>query len=194
MAGREAVLCDQLIDQAVGLILVLALLVLDYTALLVELALVNGAEEMAHAVGLHPQGDIEGRDRHVLKVIGAVLVGGAIQIGGADLLHGLEIIVIVVFAAVEHQVLEEMGETGLAGLFILGADMIPDIKGDDRGFMVLVDDDGEAVIEDEFLIGDFDLLGLEQGDHAGGEEQDGQQQGQNSRGRNEFWVHGTSLN
>jgi len=71
-----------------------------------------------------------------------------------------------------------MGETGLARLFILGAHMIPDVKGDNGGLVVLVDDHGQAVVEDEFLIGDFDLLGVDQGDQAGGQQQDGQQQGQ----------------
>ena len=78
--------------------------------------LVDRAEQVAHAVGLHPQRHVERGGRHVLEVVGAVEIGGAVHVGGADLLEGLEVLVLVVLRALEHQVLEQVGETGLAGL------------------------------------------------------------------------------
>ena len=49
---------------------------------------------------------------------------------------------------------EEVGETGFAGFFILGADVIPGIDGNDGSFVVLVDQESEAVIEDELGVRD----------------------------------------
>ena len=83
MAGRIGVCGDDLGDLAVGLVLALALLVLHHAALLVEHLLVDGAEQVAHAVGFHPQRHVERRGRHVLEVVGAVEPGGAVQLGGA---------------------------------------------------------------------------------------------------------------
>src|SRR5215471_5793561 len=60
---------------AVGLVLALALLVLDHAALLVEQALIDGAEQVAHAIGFHEQRDVERRGRHVLEVVGAIGIG-----------------------------------------------------------------------------------------------------------------------
>ena len=69
----------------------------------------------------------------------------------------------MVLAAAEHEVLEEMGEAGLAGALVLGADVVPDVDGDDGRFVVLVDDQGESVFEDEFLVGNIDgaYLGID---------------------------------
>ena len=47
-----------------------------------------------------------------------------------------------------------MGETGLAGFLVLGADVIPGIDGDDGSFVVFVDQNGETVAEDKFGVGD----------------------------------------
>ncbi len=160
-----------------GSLYALAQLVLDDAALLVELGLGDGALEVAHAVRLHPQDEVEGRDRDVLEVVGPVLVGRAVEVGRADLLHGLEVVVVVVLAAVEHQVLEEVGEAGLAGLLVLRADVVPDVEGDDGRLVVLVDDQGQAVVEDEFLVGDVDLGRLGGQERRGQDEQeDGQKE------------------
>ncbi len=62
----------------------------------------------------------------------------------------------MVFAAAEHEVLEEMGEAGLAGALVLGAHVVPDIDRDDGRLVVLVDDQGQSVFEDKFLVGNID--------------------------------------
>ena len=137
----------QIPDAAVRLVLALPLLVLHDAALLVEPRLRHRAEQVAHPVGLHPEDGVERRDRHVLEVVGPVLAGGAVQIGRADPLEDLEVVVVEVLRAVEHQVLEEVREAGLARPLVLGADVVPDVHGDDRRLVVLVDDERQAVGE-----------------------------------------------
>ena len=58
---------------------------------------------------------------------------------------------------VEHQMFEKVGEAGFAGLFVLGADVVPDVDGHDRGFPVFVDNQRQTVREDELLEGYIDL-------------------------------------
>ena len=174
---------DELLDLAVGLVLTLPLLVLDDPALLVELRLGDRADEMSHAVRLHPQDGVEGAHRHVLEVVGAVLVRRAVEVGRADLLEDLEVVVVEVLGAVEHQVLEEVGEAGLARLLVLRADVVPDVHRRDRGLVVLVDDEGEAVRQHVLLEGD-----LRDSDLGGG--QQGRAQQGDRRGEKEFRPHG----
>jgi hypothetical protein len=54
-------------------------------------------------------------------------------------------------------VLEEVSETGLAGDLVLRSDVVPDVEGNDRRLVVLVDDQRQPVVEGEFLEGDVDL-------------------------------------
>ena len=141
---------------AVGLVLALPLLVLHHAALLVELGLGDGAEQVAHAVGLEPEREVERGGRHVLEVVGAVFVRRAVQVGGADALERALELLVVVLAPVEHQVLEQVGEAGPAGALVLRADVIPDVDRDDRRLVVLVDEHGQAVRQHEPLVGDVD--------------------------------------
>ena len=158
-------------DLAVGLVLALALLVLDHAALLVERLLVDRAEQVAHAVGLHPQRHVERGGRHVLEVVGAVGVGGAVLVGGADQLERLEELALVVLRAVEHQVLEQVREAGAAGRLVLAADVVPEVDRHDRRLAVGVHDHAQAVGQRELLVRDVDgRLGrrLHGGGHEGG--------------------------
>jgi hypothetical protein len=132
-------------DAAVRLVLPLPLLVLDDAALLVEPPLRDGAEEVAHPVRLHPEDGVEGRDRHGLEVVGPVLAGGPVQVGRADPLQHLEVVVVEVLGAIEHEVFEEVGEAGLPEPLVLGPDVVPDVHGDDRRLVVLVHHQREAV-------------------------------------------------
>ena len=50
MAFGIAVLRDQIPDLAVGLIFTLAFLVLDHATLLIQLGLVDGAQQVPHAI------------------------------------------------------------------------------------------------------------------------------------------------
>jgi hypothetical protein len=112
---------------------------------------------VAHAVGFQPQHAVQRLLGHVLEVVGAVAVGGAVEVGGAQLLGGLEVVVVEVLRAVEHQVLEEVGEAGAAGGLVLGAHVVPDVHRHDRGLVVLVDDHRQPVLQHELLVGDVEL-------------------------------------
>ena len=90
MAFGEEVLEDLVEDEPARLVVALALLVLDDAALVIELALSDRAEQVAHAVGFHEQGPLERARRNRLEVIGAVEVGRAVVIGRADLLQIFE--------------------------------------------------------------------------------------------------------
>jgi hypothetical protein len=149
---------------AVRLVVALALLVLHNAALLVEAVLVDGAQQVGHPVGFHPQRHFQSRRRHGLEIVGAVEPGRAVHAGRADLFERTEIIVIVVFRPVEHQVFEQVGEARAAGRFVGRTDAIPDGDGNDRRLAVLVDNDRQAVLELEALVRNVDLgrLGIRQ--------------------------------
>ena len=83
---------------------------------------------------------------HDLPVVGAVGVGRSVE-RGARLLQRMEVAAVVMLRALEHQVLEEVREAGTAGHLVLGADVVPDVDGDDRQRVIFVDEDVEAVGE-----------------------------------------------
>ena len=56
--------------------------------------------------------------------------------------------------ALEHHVLEQVGEAGLARDLVLGADVVPDVDRDDGREVVLGDDQAQAVRQ--ALIGELD--------------------------------------
>ncbi len=53
-----------------------------------------------------------------------------------------------------------MCEAGLAELFVLRPHVVPGVDGDDRRLVIFMDDDGEAVIEDKLLVGNFNVRAL----------------------------------
>ena len=136
---------DVLVHTPVGVVLTLALLVLHCAALRIQFLLPDRAEQVAHAVGLHPQRGVQRSARHGLEVVGAVEPGGAVHVGGADLFERLVISALVVLRAGEHQVLEQMGEAGLAGRLVAGADVVPDAHCHHLRLVVFVHHHGQAV-------------------------------------------------
>jgi hypothetical protein len=81
---------------------------------------------MAHAVAFHEQRPVErALARHRLEIIGAVEPGRAVVIGRADLLQVGEIVARQILRAVEHQMLEQMREAGLALGLVLRPDIVP---------------------------------------------------------------------
>ena len=85
--------------------------------------------------------------RHGLEVVGAVEVRRAVHARGADFLQRQKVLVVVVLAAVEHQVLEQMRETRLTGHLVLRADVVPDRDRDDRRLAILMHDHAQAVVQ-----------------------------------------------
>ncbi len=141
-------------DQPARLVVALPFLVLDDAALVIQLLLVHHAEQIAHAVAFHEQRLFQRRLRDRLEIVGAVEPGGAVVIGRADLLQVSEVIARQIVGAVEHQMLEQMREAGLALRLVLGPDIVPGADRDDRRLVVLVDDDGQAVGELELRVRD----------------------------------------
>src|SRR6266403_3218 len=119
MADGISILREKLPSDAVGLIFALALFVLHDAALEIEFFLVQDAEQMSHAVAFREKYVIQHRSGNVFKIIGAIGVGGAVQVASADAFHGVDVGVIEIFASAEHEVLEQVSEAGLAGLFVL---------------------------------------------------------------------------
>ncbi len=187
VAFRIAGLQQMIEHAAVRLVFTLAFFVLYHATLLIQPGLVDGAEQMAHAVGFHEQGHVQGRSRHVLEIVGAVGVGGAVLIGGADQFEGFEEFALVVFRALEHQVFEQVRETAAAERLVLGSDVVPDVDGDDRRLTVGMHDHTQAIRQGEFLIGDVHGRG------AGGvsrrhEIRRGAEKGETERGRQQCFV------
>ena len=135
---------QQLVAAGVGLVLGLALLVLHHVALVVQLLLGHGRQQAAHAVGLQPQGQLHLVAGHVLPVVGAVLVGRAVDLA-ADLLQGHEVVGVVVLGALEHHVLEQVGEPGAARPLVLRTHVVPDVDRHHGDGVVLVQDHVQAV-------------------------------------------------
>jgi hypothetical protein len=171
----------RIFDEAIGIILAHALLVLDDAALRIELGLGDGAQQMAHAIGFEEERTIERAGRHRLEIVGAIEPGRAVPVGRADILQPAEERTVGILRSIEHQMLEEMREAGLAGGLVARADMIPDRYRDDRRLAVGGDDDAQPVGQRELLVRNIDHLD-EIGDRCGlrrghGERGSGQQNG-----------------
>ena len=108
----------------------------------------RASSRLAHPVGLEPQGEVEPADGQRLEVVGPVEPGGRVHRGAgrleqADVRAGGD-----VRGALEHHVLEEVGEAGAAGLLVARADVVPEVHGDDGRGAVGAQQDPEAVVED----------------------------------------------
>ena len=81
-----------------------------------------------------------------LPVIGAVGVGRSVE-RRPGALQRLEVPAVVVLRALEHQVLEQVREAGVARALVLRTDVIPDVDRDDRAGVIFVEQDVESVVE-----------------------------------------------
>ncbi len=151
VAGRVTLLRQNFTQGAIRLVLALALFVEHHAALLVELGLVDGAEQMAHAIGFQEQRQIECGRRHSLEIVGAIAVGAAVDPGGTGRFQRAEEFVVVVLGAVEHEVLEQMRETVAAFGLVLGTDVVPDVDRNQRRLVILVNDHRQAIGQLELL-------------------------------------------
>jgi hypothetical protein len=50
-----------------------------------------------------------------------------------------------------------MGEAGLPGLLIFGSDVVPDVYGYDWCFVVFVDYDTQAIVQNKLFVGDIEV-------------------------------------
>ena len=137
-----------LVPRPVGLVVdAPAALVLDHVALVVELLLGHRRQQRRHAVGLEPQRQLELVPGERLEVVRSVEPGRGVE-RAAGRLHQAEVLALGhVRRALEHHVLEEVGEAGLARLLVLAADVVPEVDGDERRPRVTREDDTQPVVE-----------------------------------------------
>src|SRR3546814_21147242 len=100
-------------DQSEWLVVALALFILDNVALIIELFLGHRAEQMAHAVRFKNPRKLERAGRHGFAIIGAIAPCAAVEIGRAYIFKRPETLPIGVLGTLAHQLLEQMGTTGL---------------------------------------------------------------------------------
>ena len=117
---------------------------------------------MAHAIRLQPKYLIEGGERNILKIVGAIGVGGSVQVGSPDAFQCFKVICVEVLTAVEHEVLKQVRKTTLAGFLILGANMVPDVYRYDGGFVIFMHHECEAIVECILFKGDINIRHVDQ--------------------------------
>ncbi len=163
MALGEELMIDLFFGEIIGCAFALPALVADDVALISQLLAVEAFEEKAHAVALEPEGEFELIAGHGLEVVGTVEVRGAVDVGCAGALDVLDVGLLAnVFGALKHHVLEEMGEAGAASALVEGADVIPEVDGDERQAVVLMHQDDETVRHHEPFVlelGNLERLG-----------------------------------
>ena len=128
MPFRVHGLADPFAQEAVGhVVVVLGPLVLDRGALHLELLLGHGVEQEAHPVRLQPKELLELVVGRGLEIVGAIWARRAVQ-RAAGLGDDLEVLFVAdVLRALEHHVLEEVREAGLADLLAGRADVVGDV-------------------------------------------------------------------
>ena len=150
----------------------LAPFVLDSFPLYFKFFFGNRIEEHPHAVRFQPQYCFQLVRGYRLVVVGAVGIGGAVH-AATGFGDDAEVLFIPhIHGALKHHVLKEMRETGTARIFAVGAHVVGHIHMYQWIGVVLVQDDGQAVVELVFAVGDGDLgtvaiEGLHQGDPRG---------------------------
>ena len=92
--------------------------------------------------------------RQRLEVVGAIQPGARVQ-GASGALDQAEVLALVdVLRALEHHVLEEVREAGLAGLFVLACDVVPQVDGDHRRAVIPRQDHAQAIFQAMAIDGD----------------------------------------
>ena len=151
----EQVAEDLLVPRPVRPVVVApALLVLHDLALVVEVLLAQRVEQRPHPVRLEPERELQLVRGQRLEVVRAVEPGRAVERPAGALDEGHVLRLADVRAALEHHVLEQVREAGLARDLVLGADVVPEVHGDDGREVVLGDDQAQAV--GQALVGELD--------------------------------------
>ena len=152
MAFRKYIFQNFIEDQAAGLVVPLPFFILDDAALVIQFLLGDRTEQIAHPVTLDEQRPLECATRHRLKIVGAIEIGRAVIIGRAHFLQIFEIVPRCILRSVEHQMFEQMRETGLSLGLVLGTDIIPHRHADNRCLAIGVHQNLQAVVQGEFVI------------------------------------------
>jgi hypothetical protein len=122
-------------------------------ALLLEVLL--GERQVRHAVALEVEDERQRLAREVVQVRGAVAHREAVRRAAVPLDQVVERARPELLPAVEHHVLEEMRDAGLAARLVARAGAVEDVRRDDGRGVILVHEDAEAVRQR--LVGDRQL-------------------------------------
>jgi hypothetical protein len=122
-------------------------LVLHYVALKVDLGEIHGRQEKSHPVRIEPQRQLQRIRGQDLVVVGAVFRSRPVIVGTSRFEKLVERTDRNVLRAHEHYVLEQVGKSGSAYLLVARPDVIPCVNRDDRGRVILVENDLETVRE-----------------------------------------------
>ena len=144
-------------DARIRPIFAMPLFVLHDVALLVERFLRHGAQQIGHAVAFHPQRHVERAARDRGEVIRPVLAGRAIHARRAGLGKRREELAVTVRRPLEHQVLEQVGEAGLAVWLVGRPHAIPHADEHRWHRVVAVHENREAIVQPEHLVRNIDL-------------------------------------
>ena len=124
-------------------------LLLHHVDLVAEVLL--GDRRGGHPVGLEEQRALQRLGRQRLVVVRVVLVGGAVERAPGGLHQAGVLHLRHVRRALEHHVLEEVGEPGAALGLVAHADVVEDAHRHDRHAPVGGEDDAQPVVEREPL-------------------------------------------
>ena len=140
-----------------AVLVVLASLVEDDVALVVEFRVGERRQEVAHAVGLEPEREFHRSGGDHLPVVRAVCVCRAVE-DGASGLQRLEVAAVVMRRPFEHQVFEQVGQPRAPGTLILRADVVPQVHRDQRATVIFVNEHCKAVVEHTSLASQIHVM------------------------------------
>ena len=103
-------------------------------------------QQVPHAIGFHPERQLQRASRHDFPVVGAIAVGGSVE-QRSRLLERQEETAVVMLGPFEHQVFEQVREPGTADTFVLRSDVVPEIDRHNRRSVILRQGDEQSVIE-----------------------------------------------
>ena len=130
---------------------------------------VIAGSRLAHPVRLEPERELQLVAGEGLEVVRAVEPGGRVQRPARGLDQGEVLALVHVLRALEHHVLEEVREPGLARLLVLAADVVPQVHGHDGGGAIRRDDDAQSVVQAVTLEGDLEHAFLQLGGAEAGQ-------------------------
>jgi hypothetical protein len=166
VAGREKLVLKDRTEEAIGVIFEpLAPLVDNDFALVIEVVLSEILEKESEGIGLRPQVAFEAAGGDGGAEFGEVDVEIPAEVGGAETFQFVgERVAVAVFG---EQVLHQVGEAALAGLFVVGAGADAEVDVDDGDFAIDMEKEIESVREGGAVDGEVGLGGGQQGDEEG---------------------------
>jgi hypothetical protein len=125
--------------------------------------------QIADAVGLHVEHEVERGAGKPVRVDGDVLAGVGVVVSAVLLHFDVELLGSILLGSVEHHVFEEVRDPGDAGPLVARSDFVEEIQRDVGDVVVLLDENLHAVGERVCL--DIGLLGDEgDGEEVGNQE------------------------